>query len=61
MTVRTAMMAARPPTIPMMVKVTPTAALFFKKPPEETAPDVGSAEMVRVEPVELGREPAPDV
>jgi hypothetical protein len=55
------MMAARPPIIPMMVKVTPTAALFFKKPPEETAPEVGSAEMVRVEPVELGREPAPDV
>jgi mannose-6-phosphate isomerase-like protein (cupin superfamily) len=59
--VRTVMMTARPPTIPRMLKVAPTAALFLKKP-EETAAPVAVASMVRVEPVVVGREPAnPDV
>ena len=54
-------MTARPPTIPTMLKVTPTAALFLKKP-EEVAPAVEPAAIVRVEPVVVGEEPAnPDV
>jgi hypothetical protein len=45
----------------MMLKVTPTAALFLKKP-EEVAPAVEVAAIVRVEPVEVGEKlPNPDV
>ena len=54
-------MTASPPTIPTMLKVTPTAALFLKKP-EEAAPAVEAALIVRVEPVLVGeRPPNPDV
>jgi hypothetical protein len=56
--VRTAMMTARPPTIPMMLKVAPTAALLLKKP--EAAPALAVAPEEMVEPG--GREPdCPDV
>ncbi len=47
-------MAARPPIIPTMLKVAPTAALFLKKAEEEPPTPVGLALMVRVEPVEAG-------
>src|ERR1700679_3785849 len=58
--VRTAMMTARPPTIPMMLKVAPTAALLPKKP--EAAPAVGVAPLETVEPGLVGRVPDnPDV
>ena len=54
-------MTARPPTIPTMLKVTPTAALFLKKP-EEAAPAEEEALIVRVEPVVVGEKPPnPDV
>lgn len=49
-------MTARPPTIPTMLKVTPTAALFLKKPEEEAAPAVEEAAIVTVEPPEVVRE-----
>jgi hypothetical protein len=42
--------------MPTMLKVTPTAALFAKKP-LEIAPAVGEAETVDVEPVEVIRKP----
>jgi hypothetical protein len=57
MMVRTDKMTARPPTIPTMLKVAPTAALFLKKPEEAPPTPVGVALMVRVEPVEVGPEP----
>jgi len=53
-------MTARPPTIPTMLKVAPTAALLLKKP--EVAPPLGVAPMEMVEPGLVEREPDnPDV
>ena len=53
-------MTARPPTIPTMLKVAPTAALLLKKP--EPAPALGVAPEETVEPGLVGREPdIPDV
>lgn len=49
------MMTARPPTIPMMLKVAPTAALLLKKP--DAAPTLGVAPLETVEPGFVGREP----
>jgi len=51
-------MRARAPTIPTMAKVTPTPALFAKKP-LEVAPVVGSGDMVDVEPAVFGRKLGP--
>jgi hypothetical protein len=54
------MMTARPPTIPTMLKVAPTAALLLKKP--EVAPELGAAPADTVEPEMVGWEPDnPDV
>jgi len=51
-------MRARAPTIPTMVKVTPTLALFAKKP-LEVAPVVRSGDTVDVELVVFGRKLGP--
>jgi hypothetical protein len=53
-------MTARPPTIPTMLKVAPTAALLLKKP--EVAPTLEVGPTETVEPGLVGREPDnPDV
>jgi hypothetical protein len=60
-TARTAMITARPPTIPMMLNVAPTAALLLKKP-FEAAPAVGVSPEETVVPGLVGRVPDnPDV
>jgi len=51
-------MRARAPTIPTMAKVTPTPALFAKKP-LEVAPVVGSGDTVDVEPAVFRRKLGP--
>lgn len=48
-------MTARPPTIPTMLKVAPTAALLLKK--AEAAWALAVAPLVIVEPASVGREP----
>ena len=52
-------MMARVPMIATMAKVTPTPALFAKKPLEEVAPAVESASTVDVEPPVFGKKPGP--
>jgi len=51
-------MRVRVPTIPTMAKVTPTPALFAKKP-LEVVPVVGLGDMVDVEQAVFGRKLGP--
>jgi hypothetical protein len=51
-----AIMTARPQTMPTILKVTPAAALFAKKPLGAVSDD-GVAMTVDVEPVEVKRKP----